>query len=274
MTTTPIADEELLRRQTSRILGQISLGLFAVFLVSVVAALLPPRPLDPLWQLQSINGLLQASVFPLLAMALLFMAAVVSGSERAGQRLSKARRFCVPVSLAFLFLLPLQVSAQLRLGIRSDIPLDRRIGDLTQIRAAAQASQSLPELAEALRRLPGSPTLPPGFNRPVAQFRAEVVQQISSDLEDLRQRRRGQQLQRRLAQLGVFLRSGSLILVFAVLFASIGGRTLRLPWQGGRPAEKRDASEKGRGSRSETLEVMLREAPTMRRPRGIRSWFS
>lgn len=273
MTGSPIPDETLLRRQTGRILGQISLGLFAVFLVSLLSALLPPRPLDPLWQLQGVNALLQAAVFPLLGMALLFVAAVVSGSERTGQRLSLARRCCAPVALAFLLLLPLQVSAQLRLGIRSDIPLDRRIGDLTQIRAAAQASNSLNELAEALRRLPGSPQLPPGFSRPLPQFRAEVVRQISSDIRDLSDRRRGQQLQRRLAQLGVFLRAASLSVVFAILFASIGGQKLRLAWPGAKPAAKREGDGTAGGGREKSLEVMLREAPSQR-PRGIRSWFS
>lgn len=273
MTITPIADEGHHRRHTGRLLCEISLGLFAVFLVSLLSAMLPPRPLDPLWHLQSINGLLQASVFPLLGMALLLVAPEFSGSERAVQRLSQARRFCGPVAIAFLLLIPLQLSAQLRLGIRSDIPLNRRIADLTQIRAEAEASKSLPELAEALGRLPGSPQLPPGFNRPLPEFRAQVVGQITGDLKDLGHRRRAQQLQRRLGQVGVFLRSASLSLVFAALFASIGGKALRLPWQAGKSAEKRSASLKIGGRRAERLALMLKKPPKARQSRGIRSWF-
>ena len=270
MTNPPIADESLQRRQTGRVLGQVGLGLFAVFVVSLLSALLPPRPFDPLWQLQVVTGLLQASVYPLLGMALLYLAVAISGSERVRDRLELARRFCAPVALAFLLLLPLQLSAQLRLGIRSDIPLDRRIGDLSQIRTAAAASNSIGDLAEALRRLPGSPQLPPGFNRPLPQFREEVVRQISADLDDLRERRRGQQLQRRLAQVGVFLRAASLSLVFATLFASIGGVALRLSL----PGSRRDDGEPATRGRNESLEVMLRKAPTVRKFRGLGSWFS
>lgn len=93
-------------------LALVALTLFAVYGAAVLAAILPPRLLDPLWQLSSTRITVEAAPIPLLGLALLHLAAYLSPANLPLQRRRQAlARLAVPVSLAFLLIIPLQGQA-------------------------------------------------------------------------------------------------------------------------------------------------------------------
>jgi hypothetical protein len=93
-------------------LALVALTLFAVYGAAVLASILPPRLLDPLWQLSSTRITVEAAPIPLLGLALLHLAAYLSPANLPLQRRRDAlARLAVPVSLAFLLIVPLQGQA-------------------------------------------------------------------------------------------------------------------------------------------------------------------
>ena len=66
-------------------LGVVSMALFAVYLVSVLAFILPPRLLDPLWQLSSIKVAVEAAPIPLIGLALLHLGAYLCPADPASE---------------------------------------------------------------------------------------------------------------------------------------------------------------------------------------------
>ncbi|MCP9835978.1 hypothetical protein KBY84_00560 [Cyanobium sp. N.Huapi 1H5] len=93
-------------------LALVALTLFAVYGAAVLASILPPRLLDPLWQLSSTRITVEAAPIPLLGLALLHLAAYLSPANLRLQRRREAlARLAVPVSLAFLLIVPLQGQA-------------------------------------------------------------------------------------------------------------------------------------------------------------------
>ncbi len=93
-------------------LALVALTLFAVYGAAVLASILPPRLLDPLWQLSSTRITVEAAPIPLLGLALLHLAAYLSPANLPLQRRRESlARLAVPVSLAFLLIVPLQGQA-------------------------------------------------------------------------------------------------------------------------------------------------------------------
>jgi hypothetical protein len=93
-------------------LALVALALFTVYGAAVLASTLPPRLLDPLWQLSSTRITVEAAPIPLLGLALLHLAAYLSPANLPLQRRRETlARLAVPVSLAFLLIVPLQGQA-------------------------------------------------------------------------------------------------------------------------------------------------------------------
>ncbi|WP_216907767.1 hypothetical protein [Synechococcus sp. CCY 0621] len=85
------------------------MALFAVYLISVLAFILPPRLLDPLWQLSSIKLAVEGAPIPLLGLALLHLAAFLCpGDFRLQRRRQALTRLAILPALGFLLLIPLQ----------------------------------------------------------------------------------------------------------------------------------------------------------------------
>lgn len=90
-------------------LGVVALALFAVYLVSVLAFILPPRLLDPLWQLSSIKIAVESAPIPLLGLALLHLAAYIFPADiRLQRRRNALARLAILASMGFLLIIPLQ----------------------------------------------------------------------------------------------------------------------------------------------------------------------
>ena len=90
-------------------LAMVSMALLIVYVISVLAFILPPRLMDPLWQLSSIKIAVEAAPLPLLGLALLHLAAYLCPANLGLQRRREAwARLAILASLGFLLSIPLQ----------------------------------------------------------------------------------------------------------------------------------------------------------------------
>lgn len=247
--------------------------LYGVFLTSVVPLFLPPRLLDPAWQLLAINTLFTASPFPLLATCCLLLgrspdprAVLTSRMLQGGMRL--AARLA---SIGFVLLVPLQISALWRVSILAEVPANRLISTLTSARTEIQSSLTLAELNTALAKLPGNPKLPANFNLPIPDFQKATIQRLSQDLAIQKQQQSQRIRNRRLVDAFNLAKNAVLAALLSVFFAAAAGVPIRRPAQpqlkGFQPFKTlRAALEKRRSKRD--YQAKLRELSRSRQRRG------
>lgn len=125
-----------------RLLAGLAIALVVVFLAAVLTAVLPPRLLDPPWQLQFTAVLINNAVLALVAAVLMTLAVWFNpGNTRLRARNLLFRRGAVAAALGFLLLAPLQGMAAWRLY---------RNVTLTQEQQTSQSSRQLAELRQAI----------------------------------------------------------------------------------------------------------------------------
>jgi hypothetical protein len=215
----------------SGLLSIAAFCLYGVFLTSVVPIFLPPRLLDPAWQLLAINTLFSASPFPLLATCFLLLGR--SADPRAMDHLhllhggmGRASRLA---SLGFVLLVPLQVSALWRTGFLAEVPTNRQISTLSVVRAEIQSSRNQGELNVALAKLPGSPKLPANFNLPIRDFQNATSKRLAQDIE-IQKRQLGERVRNRsLADAFNIAKNSILSSLLSVFFAAASGVPIRRP---------------------------------------------
>lgn len=145
-------------------LGGISFGLLVLFVCWVVLGAQPLRLLDPRWQSDFCQLLIDHSAIPLTAFGLVHLAAfLVRNDERLLARRQAMRHAAVAVVLGFLLLTPLQGWAlwqnwSAASGGRA-AGLQRARTQIEQLRRAIDTAGSSSELQERLRslRAPGVP---------------------------------------------------------------------------------------------------------------------
>ncbi|MEA5443503.1 HpsJ family protein [Cyanobium gracile] len=139
-------------------LALVAMALFAVYLISVLAFVLPPRLLDSLWQLSSIKVAVEAAPIPLIGLALLHLAAYLSPGNILIQRRREAlARLAILVSLGFLFIVPLQAYAVWTSFSQSNSAANREQANATEraeeVRQIIQQANSVADLQKRLLAL-------------------------------------------------------------------------------------------------------------------------
>lgn len=220
----PSLRRESFQREVSRILRFSALALFASFVLVILPQLLTPALLNPSWQLGTINALLGVAVLPPVGVCLLLLAAHLDPYEKLFSKgLTGLRRLATMVGVGYLLLLPLQVSAMVSLSNRAQQAAQAPINSLRRARDQIASSRNPADLQSALQQLPGAPSLPQGFNRPLPQFQKQAIETINRNLSGLEQdyNRRMQAL--RFADAITLARVGGLLLVLAAVHLQIGG---------------------------------------------------
>lgn len=164
-------------------LAVVAFTLFVVYLISVLAFSLPPRLLDPLWQLSTIKLLIEAAPIPLLGLALLHLASYLNPQD---DRLQKRRdglsRLAILACLGFVLIVPLQGFTVWRSSRLSNAIADEQQASATQraetVRQAIQQASSADDLQKRLLAL----------QRPDLQIRLNTEQFPSLPLPELKRR--------------------------------------------------------------------------------------
>ncbi len=169
-------------------LALVAQALFVVYLISVLAVALPPRLLDPLWQLNTIRVIIEAAPIPLLGLALLELAAHLCPQDLGLQRLnSRMSRIAILACLGFLLIVPLQAYAVWKSYRLSNSVADQQQAIASQraetVRQAIQQASSATDLQRRLLALQ-RPDLRIQLNSdqfptiPLPKLKAELLAQL------------------------------------------------------------------------------------------------
>jgi hypothetical protein len=127
----------------SRLLATLSPVLLVVFLAAVSTVALPPKLLDPAWQLALIATIITNASLALMGTLLLPLALGFDPSNhRLRARWHAFRRWALPAALGFLLLIPLQGYAAWKF---------QRTATVAQEQRTTQTSQQLFELQQAIK---------------------------------------------------------------------------------------------------------------------------
>ena len=145
--------------------------LFTVYVIAIFSRILPPRLLDPLWQLNAATIVLDNATIPLLGMGLCYLATYLdplNGNLRARSRLFS--RLAGFAALGFLLLIPLQPCAGWTAYTASSNAQAKQVRtayrSLDSLNQAVSTARSAEELQEAVRAIGGvsleglDPTVP------------------------------------------------------------------------------------------------------------------
>lgn len=189
------ADEPTKRPEPSAVelLGDASylcvftgLLLYGLFVIGLGTSVVPVRLADPRWQQGVINLLISYSYFPLLGGCLVLLGLYLDPeNELALGSLRRFRKRAWIACIGYLLLIPSQLLLTIRQDIDLRAPLLKEQKDLAAIRQEVKLSNTIPDLARALARLPGSPQLPQAFNGPFQPFRADVDKVLSTNAKRL-----------------------------------------------------------------------------------------
>ena len=140
------------------VLSDIAIGLFILYVVFVVADILPIRLLDPLWIITLAGTLCNTATLPLAGLAFLHLAAALNSASRTiEERRILASRLAAWAALGFLLLIPLigyanwKGIANVRLANQRNIAaVNRKSAELTnQIRQASTAKDLQERMAKS-----------------------------------------------------------------------------------------------------------------------------
>ena len=135
-----------------------ALALFGIFLVSVILRLLPPRLLDPLWQVSLTTALLDMGGYALLGVVVLTIAHLLEPDDgpllRLLRRVTRLSRFA---ALGYLLLVPLLLSALVRDYQQVKSQSQRQIRDVDRMEQRLQqviaSARNRDELLRGVQRV-------------------------------------------------------------------------------------------------------------------------
>jgi hypothetical protein len=164
-----------------RRLGVFAITLFVAYAAAVLAVLLPPRILDPQWQLRFGSALTDNAALALVGLALLFVAAWLDPDDR---RLTARRRavsqWAVAAALGFLLLVPLQGVAAWNSFHTAALGRDRLIGEATErlsaFRRAIGAATTTADLQARIGALRGPSLTPAQLALPLPELRRQLLE--------------------------------------------------------------------------------------------------
>lgn len=173
------------------ILSRIAIALLIVFAAVVISSIMPPRILNPAWQLRFVAAFINNGTLAVLGMVLIWISCVLNpGNGRLRARRDQFASLAAAVTIGYILLIPLQISAawkgvntadsarsgQLNIGLRR----------VQQLRQAIQQARTTPELQARLQALNG-PSLPPQeLAKPIEVVRPQILTGLESAESRLR----------------------------------------------------------------------------------------
>ena len=175
-------DHPLQRPITAQLIA-IALALLSVFIAGLLPQLLPPRLIDPSWQLRLCGLMAETGVLPLMALGLLFLATYLDPANlwvlafRVG-----SSRLAGLAAVGFLLLIPLQIFAVISSHSNLEFQQQKqrqtaqvRLDLLEQAIASAGSSDELNQRLQTLK----APPLPPSEQAlPLPQLRTLLSERL------------------------------------------------------------------------------------------------
>jgi hypothetical protein len=210
----------------ARRLAFFATALLGVYVVLVVSAILPPRVLDPIWQLRFVSALLTQAAIPLVGLGLLFLASYIDPTNVVLERqVRRCARLSILAALGFFLLIPVQLAGVWgRVG--QAVAAQNRDAVSNQARAEGfrrliSTAPSAAALQQALIAQKVQPLTPAQLALPLPELRRQLLSRLTGVEKQLESQPRGVQPRHWLALLqGV---SGSLVVAMAYGLAFAAG---------------------------------------------------
>ena len=204
--------------------SRLAIVFVALFVVLVLGNFFPVQLLDPSWQSRLVTVLVNAGSLPLTALALMQLARHLDPID---QHIKKQQqtfsRLAIVVVYAYLLLVPLQISAGLRLHSRDDAEqrnlLARAERQLADLRQALNQASSNADLSARFKALSGPIVSPAELALPQPVLKAQVSLAIDQAQVQIQRDRNALRASNPLRLLPEFLRSTISCLVLAFGFA-------------------------------------------------------
>lgn len=184
------------RDSLARLLECSAWCLFLVFATAMLAGVLPPRVLDPAWQLRFAALAVNNGSIPLVGFLLFALAGAIAPADGAlRSRRDRVRQWALAAAIGFLLLIPLQGfaawqaygTATLQQGRQRQVA-ERRF---TELRQAILTSGSPSELQARFQRLQGPPLSPVDLAQPLPQLRQQLLSSLDTAQARVRDQLRG-----------------------------------------------------------------------------------
>ena len=178
-----IRPEGLIPRPITAKLVAIAFALVAVFIATLLPQLLPPRLLDPQWQLTLCGVMAENGVLPLMALGLLFLATYLDPANIGVLAIRLvSSRLAGLAAVGFLLLIPLQIVAvatsNSSLQYHQQKQRQTAQARLDALEQAIASAGSSDELNQRLQNLQ-APRLPPSEQAlPLEQLRQLLSQRL------------------------------------------------------------------------------------------------
>ncbi|MBW4529543.1 MAG: HpsJ family protein [Aphanothece saxicola GSE-SYN-MK-01-06B] len=214
----------------ARLLGALSIVLLVVFLAAVLTTALPPRLLDPQWQLQLIAVLVNSASLALIGCLVLPLAVWVDpDNQRLRARRNACRRWALAAAIGFLLLIPLQGYAGWRAYSTITGSRQQQISQSTQrlddLRQAIRSATSHQELQASVQKLfgPNAGLSPAELGTPMSELRNMLLARAEQASRQLMQQVEAQAAIKPDQLLKETLRIAISALAYAVGFAFLAG---------------------------------------------------
>ena len=215
-----------------RSLSRLALAFVLLFATLAITAMVPFTPLDPAWQGRVSRTLLDSASLPLLALALLQIGRRLDPADPLLKRRQRSfSRLAGAAALGFLLLVPLQISASLRLQQASGADQAGRIAQaerqLAGFRQAVRQANSSEALASSLEQLGGPRPAPADLALPLPLLKAQTNAALDQVQLAIQRQRDALPASDPLRLLPELIRPCLAALILAFAFASLArGRSL------------------------------------------------
>lgn len=208
-------------------------ALLGVFLANALGQLLPVRIIDPAWGRGVVGALIGSGAFALTGVIFVQIGEVLDPGQAAlGRRARRVRKFCLPVALGFLLLIPLQTWIELQRLADIDAQGRLELSILQQGDKAIMAARDEVELVKALRNLPGAPPIRDQLAVPFEQVQQQMHAQIAPQIRALRQRQQQERGPRQSEAINRSLVGSAMAFCYGIAFLMLSplGMGLRQRW--------------------------------------------
>jgi len=183
--------EPITAKAMARSLAAAAIALAGLFVVSFISQVLPVQLVDPAWEFNTIQALINNASIPLVA----FLCQQLAGHLDPGNmdlmaRLRRWQRLAVPIACGFLLLIPLHgfvsyralKAAKANEGLR----LQELKSQLGIIREAVNGAATPKALQQGLAKVPGAPQLSDkGLSQPLELIQRQLLSQMNDRFSEL-----------------------------------------------------------------------------------------
>jgi len=177
--------EPITAKAMARSLATAAIALAGLFLVSFISQVLPIKLMDPAWEFNTIQALINNASIPLVAFLCQQLAGHLdSGNMDLMARLRRWQRLAVPIACGFLLLIPLHgfVSYRALKAAKANeaSQLGFAKGKLAEIRDAVIGAPSAKALQQRLAAIPEAPQISDrDLNQPLPLMQRVLLGQIN-----------------------------------------------------------------------------------------------